>query len=110
MSLTYTAWIYLISAGLLEVVWAVGMKYSDGFSRLQPSLIAIAGVIGSLYLLSIAIKHIPLGIAYAVWVGIGATMVSIYGIFFLDEPVSALHIACLSLIIIGVIGLNLLSA
>jgi len=110
MSTTLFAWICLISAGLLEVVWAVGMKYSEGFTRLTPSVIAIVGVVASLYLLSIAIRTLPLGISYAIWVGIGASMVAAYGMLFLQEPASLPHLACIGLIIIGVVGLNMLSA
>jgi quaternary ammonium compound-resistance protein SugE len=110
MSTTTLAWVYLISAGLLEVVWASAMKYSEGFSKLAPSVLAIAAVMSSLYLLSLALKTIPLGMGYAIWVGIGASLVAVYGMVFFQEPVSFAHIACICLIIGGVIGLNLLSA
>ncbi len=109
MNSTLSAWIFLISAGLLEVVWAAAMKYSEGFTRLTPSMVAVISVMASLYLLSLAIKTIPLGVAYAVWVGIGATVVAVYGMMFFQEPSSGLHILCIGLIIIGVVGLNMLS-
>jgi quaternary ammonium compound-resistance protein SugE len=109
MNTTVIAWVCLIVAGLLEVVWATAMKYSEGFTRLTPSIVAILSVMASLYLLSVAIRTIPLGIAYAIWVGIGASMVAVYGMLFFQEPVSVPHLASIGLIIVGVVSLNMLS-
>jgi len=80
------AWVYLIIAGMLEVVWAVGLKYSHGFTRLYPSLITIIGMAISFYLLALAVKTVPIGTAYAVWTGIGALGAALLGILLLNEP------------------------
>ncbi len=109
MSSTFLAWLTLIGAGLLEIVWAISMKYSEGFTRILPSVLTVAFISISVYLLSLAIKEIPIGVAYAVWAGIGAAGVSIFGIIIFNEPSSFSHTACLAMIITGVIGLNLLS-
>lgn len=99
-------WIYLGIAGILECAWAIGLMYSDGFTKLKPSVISVALIIASLTLLSIAMRTIPIGTAYAVWSGIGAAMLAIYGIAFLGESASFMRLACIGLIIIGVGGLK----
>lgn len=109
MSTTTIAWLSLIIAGLLEIIWAVCLKYSEGFTRLVPSILTVLFIGVSIYLLSYASKHIPIGIAYAIWVGIGAAGVAIYGMLFFNEPSSVSHIICLGLIISGVVGLNLVT-
>lgn len=109
MSMNFIAWSSLIIAGLLEIIWAVCMKYSEGFTRLVPSLLTVVFIALSIYLLSFATKHIPIGTAYAIWVGIGAAGVAVYGMMFFNEPSSFSHAACLGLIITGVMGLNYLS-
>ncbi|PHS30394.1 MAG: QacE family quaternary ammonium compound efflux SMR transporter [Methylophaga sp.] len=109
MSSTFLAWGILIFAGLLEIIWAIAMKYSEGFTRLIPSLLAVFFIALSIYLLSLATKQIPIGTAYAVWAGIGAVGVTVFGILIFNEPTSFIHIACLVLIVSGVVGLNLLS-
>ncbi len=101
-------WLLLLVAGILEIVWAVGMKHSHGFTRLWPSLITIACMAASFILLSLAMRSIPLGTAYAVWTGIGAAGTVIFGMLFLGEPSSVLRILCLVLILGGIIGLKLL--
>lgn len=101
------AWIYLIIAGLLEVVWAVSLKRTEGFTRLGPSLFTLVAMVASFYLLSVALKTLPTGTGYAVWVGIGAVGTALFGIFFLGEPKSALRLASIALIVLGVIGLRL---
>lgn len=101
-------WLYLTIAGLLEIAWAVGLRYTDGFSRLIPSALTIAAMGLSFYFLSLALKTIPIGTAYAVWVGIGATGVAIAGMAWFREPTDAPRIACILLIIAGVAGLKLL--
>ncbi len=103
------AWIYLLIAGLLEIVWAIGLKYTNGFSRLWPSVATICAMIASFAFLAPALKSIPIGTAYAVWTGIGAAGTAIIGIAFLDESRELLRILCLALIIIGVVGLKYVS-
>lgn len=101
------AWIVLLIAGLLEVVWAVGLKYTHGFSRLWPSVITIVAMVVSMALLAWAMKTLPTGTAYAVWTGIGAVGAAITGILLLGESASLARIASLALIVAGIIGLKL---
>jgi len=101
------AWIVLFIAGLLEVVWAVGLKYTHGFSRLWPSVITLTAMVVSIVLLSWAMKTLPTGTAYAVWTGIGAVGAAIAGIVLLGESASAARLISLSLIILGILGLKL---
>jgi quaternary ammonium compound-resistance protein SugE len=103
------AWIYLMLAGLFECGWAIGLKYTDGFTRLTPSLLTVAAMAISFWLLSIAMKTIPIGTAYAIWTGIGAVGVAILGMFLFGESRDVLRIICLLLIISGIIGLKLVS-
>jgi quaternary ammonium compound-resistance protein SugE len=104
-----TAWLLLIVAGLLEVVWAIGLKYTEGFSRLVPSVITITAMIASVWLLAMALKSIPVGTGYAVWTGIGAVGTAILGIILFNEAATVARIACIGLIITGIFGLKLLS-
>ncbi|MGA0025025.1 MAG: quaternary ammonium compound efflux SMR transporter SugE [Burkholderiales bacterium] len=104
-----TAWLLLLAAGLLEVVWAIGLKYTDGFSRLLPSTITIAAMIGSVWLLALALKSIPVGTGYAVWTGIGVIGTAILGIALFSEPATLARIACIGLIVAGIFGLKLVS-
>lgn len=101
------SWLILVVAGLLEVVWAVGLKYTHGFSRLVPSVITAVAMIASVALLSWAMKSLPVGTAYAVWTGIGAVGAAITGILLLGESASVARIASLALIVAGIIGLKL---
>lgn len=101
------AWLILTVAGLFEIVWAVALKHSEGFTRLWPSLIFIAAAWLSFACLSYALKFIPMGSAYAVWTGIGAVGIALIGMVWLNEPVSILRIICIALIIIGIAGLKL---
>jgi quaternary ammonium compound-resistance protein SugE len=103
------SWIYLVIAGCLECGWAVGIKYTEGFSRPIPSILTAAAMIASFWLLSLAMKTIPVGTAYAVWTGIGAVGVAVFGIILFDESRDIARILCLLLIIAGVIGLKLFS-
>lgn len=103
------AWVYLFIAGLLECLWAIGLKQSDGFTKLWPSLISAVLIIISLVLLSLAMRTIPASTAYAVWSGIGAATLVIVGMFFMQEPAGIARISCLFMIISGVIGLQLIS-
>lgn len=104
------AWVSLFIAGVFEVVWAVGLKYSQGFTKLYPSLITIGGMAVSFYLLSHATKTLPMGTAYAVWTGIGALGTVLLGILLFHEPISFLRIAFLALILVGILGLKLTSS
>jgi len=103
-------WLILILAGLFEVVWAVGLKYTDGFTRLWPSVGTLSAMLVSFALLSQAMKSLPMGTAYAVWVGIGAVGAGLVGIALLNEPANAGRLLSLGLIVTGVIGLKLASA
>jgi len=104
------AWIYLVVAGILEVVWAFFMKKSEGFSLLTPSVITIVTMIGSFALLSIAMRSLPLGTAYAIWTGIGAVGAFVVGIVILGEAATFFRIASVALILAGIIGLKLSSS
>ncbi|MBU3824112.1 MAG: multidrug efflux SMR transporter [Candidatus Oceanisphaera merdipullorum] len=102
-------WIYLLIAGVLEIVWAYSMKQSDGFSRLTPSLITIFTMMASFWLLSVAMRTIPLGTAYTIWTGIGAVGAFLVGIVFLSEPVNAVRIIAALLIVAGLVLMKLSS-
>lgn len=104
-----TAWVLLIVAGLLETGWAIGLKYTDGFTRFWPSVLTIAGIVASMVLLSIAARTLPIGTAYAVWVGIGAAGAVILGILLLGEPVTAARMFFLALLLAAIVGLKLTS-
>nr|WP_318384164.1 quaternary ammonium compound efflux SMR transporter SugE [uncultured Enterobacter sp.] len=101
------SWFILIIAGLLEVVWAVGLKYTHGFTRLTPSIITVSAMIVSIMLLSWAMKTLPVGTAYAIWTGIGAVGASITGIILLGESASPARIISLLLIVAGIVGLKI---
>jgi quaternary ammonium compound-resistance protein SugE len=96
------AWLLLIVAGLLEVVWAIGLKMSEGFTKPIPSVVTIAGAAASFYLLALALRDLPVGTGYAVWVGIGAAGAAIFGVVLLGEAITALRVGGLALIIAGV--------
>lgn len=102
-------WIVIIIAGLFETGWAIGLKYTDGFTRLWPMVWTVLSMVVSLYLLGIAMKSLPVGTAYAVWVGIGAVGTVLLGIVLLDEPANAPRLISVALIIAGIIGLKLTS-
>ena len=102
-------WVYLLLAGLLECGWAVGLKYTEGFTKPIPSVLTVVAVAASFYMMSLAMRTIPLGTAYAVWVGIGAVGVAIFGMLALGESQAPLRILCLLLIVAGVLGLKLVS-
>lgn len=103
------AWFYLITAGLFEVAWAIGLKYSQGWTRLWPSIFTIISMAFSFGFLSQAMKSLPTGTAYAVWTGIGAVGVAIFGIFFFGESRDTLRIFCIVLIAAGIVGLKFAS-
>ena len=104
------AWLWLVIAGLLEVVWAIGLKYTDGFTRLWPSVITVAAMVASVYFLAIAVRTIPIGTGYAVWTGIGAVGVAILGMILFGEPKTLLRIGAILLIVAGIVGLKLVTA
>lgn len=101
------AWVYLFLAGLFEVGWAVGLKYVDGFTRPLPSILTVAAMAASLALLGLALRTLPLGTAYAIWTGIGTIGAAILGIVLFAEPATALRLACIGLIVAGLVGLKL---
>ncbi|MEC0230363.1 quaternary ammonium compound efflux SMR transporter SugE [Paenibacillus alba] len=103
------AWLYLVIAGVFEVVWAISLKFSNGFTRLVPSAITFAGMAVSFYFLAVATKTLPIGTAYAAWTGIGAVGAIIIGTLFLDEPISVTRILFMVLILVGVLGLKFTS-
>ena len=100
------AWVYLVIAGIFEIVWAIALKYADGFTRLWPSAIAVAGMILSVLLLELSLRQLPVGTAYAVWTGIGTVGAAILGMLLFQEPATAIRIGCIGLIVCGIIGLK----
>ena len=103
------SWLVLVLAGLFEIGWAIGLKYTDGFTKLWPTVGTVASMIVSLGLLGIAMKSLPVGTAYAVWVGVGAVGTAILGIVLLGEPANAGRMVSLGLIVAGIVGLKLAS-
>lgn len=103
------AWIILFVAGLLETGWAIGLKYTEGFTKLVPSVLTLAAMAASVVLLSIALRTLPVGTGYAVWTGIGAVGTAILGIVLFGEPATAARIACIGLIVAGIAGLKFVS-
>jgi quaternary ammonium compound-resistance protein SugE len=104
------AWIWLTLAGLLEVVWAIGLKYTEGFTRPVPSVITGVAMAASMYFLALAVRAIPIGTAYAIWTGIGAVGVAILGIILFNEPKDLVRVGSILLIVAGIAGLKLTSA
>ncbi len=103
------AWIFLFFAGLFEIGWAIGLKFTEGFTRLVPTLLTAASMIVSLGLLGLALKTLPVGTAYAVWTGIGTVGTALLGIWLLGEPATAIRLSCIGLIVAGIVGLRLVS-
>jgi quaternary ammonium compound-resistance protein SugE len=103
------AWVYLTVAGLLEIVWAIGLKYTEGFSRLGPTAITVAAMLASIVLLGIALRDLPVGTGYAIWTGIGTIGTAVLGILLFQEPATALRLASIGLIVAGIVGLKLVS-
>lgn len=104
------AWVYLLIAGLLEVAWAIGLKYTQGWTRLYPSLLTALAMLLSFMFLSLALKTLPVGTAYAVWTGIGAVGAAALGMFLFGEPRAVSRVLCILLIVAGIIGLKLTSS
>jgi quaternary ammonium compound-resistance protein SugE len=103
------SWFYLFVAGLLEVAWAVGLKYTEGFTRLWPSVFTLVTMAASVGMLGLALRHLPLGTGYAIWTGIGTIGTAIFGMVMLGEPAGALRLGSIGLIAAGIIGLKLLT-
>ena len=103
------AWIYLTIAGLFEVGWAIGLKYTEGFTRLVPSALTLTAMLLSIVLLGLALKTLPVGTAYAVWTGIGAVGTAALGIYLFGEPATAARLASMGLIVAGIVGLKLVT-
>lgn len=102
-------WIYLVVAGAFETGWAIGLKYSQGFTKPLPSMLTIIGMIASFYFLSLSLKSLPIGTAYAIWTGIGTVGTLLLGIILFKEPISIMRIVCIVFIVSGIIGLRLIS-
>ncbi|MFI9651170.1 SMR family transporter [Guyparkeria halopsychrophila] len=100
------AWLLLLAAGLLEIIWATGLRFTDGFSRLLPTVAVLVIAWLSFYLLAVAMRDIPMGTAYAIWTGIGATGVAMIGILWFKEPASLARLGFIAMIVIGIIGLK----
>ena len=100
------AWIYLVVAGLFEIGWAIGLKYTDGFTRIVPSALTIGAMIVSVLLLGLALRELPVGTGYAVWTGIGTVGTAILGIVLFAEPATAMRLGCIALIVAGIVGLK----
>jgi len=103
------AWVMLLLAGLFEMAWAIGLKYTEGFTRLWPTVGTVAAMIVSIVLLGLAVKTLPMGTAYAIWTGIGAAGTVVLGIVLLGEPATAARLGCVGLILAGVVGLKLVT-
>ncbi|CUU49250.1 quaternary ammonium compound efflux SMR transporter SugE [Clostridium beijerinckii] len=103
-------WLMLIIAGLFETGWAIGLKYSEGFTKLIPSVFTIIGMIASFYFLSLALKSLPLGTAYAIWTGIGTVGTVALGIILFKEPVDIIRLICIGFIVVGIVGLKVVSS
>ena len=103
------AWTILLVAGIMEIGWAIGLKYTEGFTRLVTSVLTLACMAGSIILLGLAVKTLPIGTAYAVWTGIGAVGTALLGIILLGDPATALRLACIGLIVAGIVGLKLVT-
>lgn len=103
------AWTMLFVAGLLEIGWAIGLKYTDGFTKLVPSVLTIVSMIASVLLLGLSLKTLPVGSAYAVWTGIGSVGTAILGIWLLGDPATTMRIVCIGLIVAGIVGLKVVA-
>lgn len=103
-------WLHLAAAGLFEIAWAVGLKYTEGWTRFWPSIITAFFMIASFYFLSLAVRSLPIGTAYAVWTGIGTVGAAAFGMFLFEEPRNLVRVGCILLIIAGIAGLKLTSA
>jgi quaternary ammonium compound-resistance protein SugE len=103
------AWVYLVIAGLFEIGWAIGLKYTEGFTRAVPTAATVAAMVASVLLLGLALRELPVGTGYAVWTGIGTVGTAILGMILFQEPATALRLASIGLIVAGIVGLKLLT-
>ena len=103
------SWFYLFIAGVFEVGWAVGLKYTEGFSQPLPTVLTVAAMAVSLWMLGLALKELPIGTAYAVWTGIGTVGTAILGIYLFNDPATVVRLACIGLIVAGIVGLKLVA-
>jgi quaternary ammonium compound-resistance protein SugE len=103
------AWFTLFAAGLMEIAWAIGLKYTEGFTRLVPSVLTLLSMAASMALLGLALKTLPIGTAYAVWTGIGAVGTGLLGIWLFGEPATVMRLLCIGVIISGIVGLKLVT-
>lgn len=103
------AWTMLFVAGLLEIGWAIGLKYTDGFTKLVPTVLTVGSMIASVLLLGLSLKTLPVGTAYAVWTGIGTVGTALLGVYLLGEPATVIRLVCISLIVAGIIGLKVVA-
>jgi len=103
------AWLFLVVAGLCEIAWAIGLKYTEGFTRLLPTIGTVLAMAASIGFLGLALKSLPVGTAYAVWTGIGTVGTTVLGIYLFNEPAMSLRLACIGCILLGIIGLRLTS-
>jgi quaternary ammonium compound-resistance protein SugE len=101
------AWLYLVIAGLFEIVWAIGLKYTEGFTRLGPTAVTVIGMVVSVALLGVALRELPVGTGYAVWTGIGTVGTALVGIWLFNEPATAVRLGSMALIVAGLVGLKL---
>ncbi|HEY0863182.1 MAG TPA: quaternary ammonium compound efflux SMR transporter SugE [Lacunisphaera sp.] len=101
------SWIWLIIAGLLEIAWAIGLKYADGFTKLKPSIVTVLLMLASFWCLAQAVRGLPLGTSYAIWTGIGAVGTAILGVILFKEPATVARLLCMLLIVAGIVGLKL---
>ena len=103
------AWVYLFIAGFFEIGWAIGLKYTDGFTRIVPTTLTVFSMVASVLLLGLALRELPVGTGYAVWTGIGTVGTAILGIYLFGEPATAARLACIALIVSGIAGLKFLA-
>lgn len=103
------AWTYLLIAGILEIVWAIGLKYTEGFTKLVPSLVTGVALVASMLFLALALRTVPIGTGYAIWTGIGAVGTAILGIVLFAEPATLARLGCIGLIVAGIVGLKLVT-
>ncbi|MBU1334306.1 MAG: quaternary ammonium compound efflux SMR transporter SugE [Devosia sp.] len=103
------AWVYLIIAGLFEMGWAIGLKYTDGFTRLVPTALTVAAMIVSVILLGLALRDLPVGTGYAIWTGIGTVGTALLGMYLFGDPATVARLACIGMIVAGIVGLKLFS-
>jgi quaternary ammonium compound-resistance protein SugE len=107
--MTWLPWAALVVAGILEIGWAIGLKHTEGWTRLWPSVITIATMVASMYLLAYAVRTLPVGTAYAIWTGIGSVGVALLGIWFFGESAAIARLLCIALIVIGIVGLKVIT-